>query len=236
MDPGQAATASELSVSARAADVPQLPSQASAPKPAGASEARVEPGRPERSAVPREQLSKRERHRGERPGSRGWGRQLCSGSQEPGEEACHPLRGSKGPRVFSQRPEHRPAGQHSQEFSKPHSRTRAAPLAERKELCHEEPSPATETVDLKEEHHNVEKWSTEDRTEARGRKKENLMFNHSDHKAASNWQGHHRPWDCGRWERSRVQERSSYPRAPRGRGVFRPSGHQEAHLEKGSGS
>uniref|UniRef100_A0A8C3TT13 E3 ubiquitin-protein ligase RNF25 n=1 Tax=Catharus ustulatus TaxID=91951 RepID=A0A8C3TT13_CATUS len=204
------ATASELSVSARAADVPLPPSQASAPEPTGASEARVEPGQPERSAVPREQLSKRERHRGERPGSRGRGRQLCSGSQESGEEACHPLHGSRGPRVFSQRPERRPAGRHSQEFSKPHSRNRAAPLAERKELCHEDSSPATETVDLKEEHH--EKWT------------------------APNWQGHHRPWDCGRWERSRVQERGSYPRAPRGRGAFRPSGHREAHLEKESGS
>ncbi|TRZ27079.1 hypothetical protein HGM15179_000124 [Zosterops borbonicus] len=234
VDPGQAA--SELSVSARAADVPQPPSQASAPEPAGASEARVEPGRPERSAVPREQLSKRERHRGEKPASRGRGRQLCSGSQEPGEEVCHPLHGSKGPRVFSQRPERRPARRHSQEFSKPHSRSRAAPLAERKELCHEDSSPATETVDLKEEHHDVEKWSTEEGTEARGRKKENLMFNRSDHKAAPNWQGHHRHWDCGRWERSRVQEHGSYPRAPRGRGVFRPSGHREPHLEKESGS
>lgn len=81
----------------------------------------------------------------------------------------------------------------------------------------------------------MEKWSTEG-TEAQGRKKENLMFNRSDHKAAPNWQGHHRSWDCGRWERSRVQERGSYPRAPRGRGAFRPSGHREAHLEKGSGS
>ncbi|XP_068051664.1 E3 ubiquitin-protein ligase RNF25 isoform X1 [Anomalospiza imberbis] len=236
VDTGQAATASELSVSARAADVPQPPSQASAPEPAGASEARVEPGQPERCAMPREQPSKRERHRGERPGSRGRGRQLCSGSQEPGEEACYPLHSSRGPRVFSQRAERRPAGRHSQEFSKPPSRSRAAPLAERRELCHEDPSPATETVDLKEEHHDVEKWSTEEGTEARGRKKENLMFNRSDHKAAPNWQGHHRPWDCGRWERSRVQERGSYPRAPRGRGVFRPSGHREAHLEKESGS
>ncbi|XP_066409959.1 E3 ubiquitin-protein ligase RNF25 isoform X2 [Molothrus aeneus] len=155
---------------------------------------------------------------------------------EAGEEACHPLHGSRGPRVFSQRAERRPAGRHSQEFSKPPSRSRAAPLAERRELCREDPSPATETVDLKEEHHDMEKWSTEEGTEARGRKKENLMFNRSDHKAAPNWQGHHRPWDCGRWERSRVQERGSYPRAPRGRGVFRPSGHREAHLEKESGS
>ncbi|XP_041329445.1 E3 ubiquitin-protein ligase RNF25 isoform X3 [Pyrgilauda ruficollis] len=236
VDPGQAATTSELSVSARAADMPQPPSQASAPEPAGASEPRMEPGQPERCAVPREQLSKRERHRGERPGSRGRGRQLCSGSQEPGEEACHPLHSSRAPRVFSQRAERRPAGRHSQEFSKHPSRSRAAPLAERRELCHEDPSPVTETVDLKEEHHDVEKWSTEEGTEARGRKKENLMFNRSDHKAAPNWQGHHRPWDCGRWERSRVQERGSYPRAPRGRGVFRPSGHREAHLEKESGS
>uniref|UniRef100_A0A8C5X6Y5 Ring finger protein 25 n=1 Tax=Malurus cyaneus samueli TaxID=2593467 RepID=A0A8C5X6Y5_9PASS len=236
VDPGQAATATELSVSAHTEDVAQPPSQASVPEPAGALDAKVEPRQPERPAVPREQLSKRERHRGERPGSRGQARQLCSGSQEPGEEACHPLHDSRGPRAFSQRPGRRPAGRHSQEFSKPHSRSRAAPLAERKELCPEDPSPVKEAVDFKEEHRDMEKWSTEEGTEARGRKKENLMLNRSDHNAASNWQGHHRPWDCGRWERSRVQERGSYPRAPRGRGVFRPSGHREAHLEKESGS
>ncbi|NXF11804.1 RNF25 ligase, partial [Smithornis capensis] len=236
VDPGQAAAASELPVSAGTVDVPQLPSQALAPEPAGPPETRAEPGQPERPAVPREQPSKRERHRGERPGPRGQGRQPCSGSQEPGEEACHPLRGSRGPRGFSQRAERRPAGRHSQEFPKPHSRSRAAPLAERKELCSEDPSPVMEAVDLKEEHHDGERWSTEEGAEARSRKKENLTFNHSDHRAAPNWQGHHRPWDCGRWERSRVQERGSYPRAPRGRGLFRPSGHRETHLEKESGS
>ncbi|XP_064517277.1 E3 ubiquitin-protein ligase RNF25 isoform X2 [Pseudopipra pipra] len=235
-DPGQAAAASELPVSASTADVPQPPGQASTPEPAGASEARAEPGRPERPAVPREQLSKREKHRGERPGLRGQGRQPCSGLQEPGEEACHPLHGSRGPRGFSQRPERRPAGRHNQEFPKPHSRSRAAPLAERKDLCPEDPSPVMEAVDLKEEHCDVDRWSAEKGAETRGKKKENLTFNHSDHRAAPSWQGHHRPWDCGRWERSRVQERGSYPRASRGRGVFRPSGHQEAHLEKESGS
>ncbi|KFP38133.1 E3 ubiquitin-protein ligase RNF25, partial [Chlamydotis macqueenii] len=200
---------SDVPVSASAVDVPQPPSQASAPEPAGAPEARAEPGRPERPAVPREQQSKRERHRGERPSPRGQGRQLCSGLQEPAEKA----------------------------FPKPHSRSRAAALAERKELCPEDSLPITEVVDLKEEHRDVERWAPEEVAEARGREKENLAFNRSDHRAAPSWQGHHRPWDCGRWDRSRVQEHGSYPRAPRGRGVFRPSGRREAHLlEKESGS
>ncbi|NWI86662.1 RNF25 ligase, partial [Pitta sordida] len=232
VDPGQAAAASELPVSAGAVDMPQPPSQASAP--VGVLETRAEPRQPERPAVPREQPSKRERHRGERPGPRGQNRQPCSGSQEPREEACHPLRGSRAPRGFSQRAQQRPAGRHSHEFPKPHSRSRAAPLAERKELCPEDPSPVTEAVDLKEEHHDVEGWSTEEGAEPCSRKKENLTFNHSDHRAAPNWQGHHRPWDCARWERSRVQEHGSYPRAPKGRGLF--SGHREPHLEKENGS
>jgi len=232
VDPGQAAATSEPPVSASAVDAPQAPSQASAPEPAGA-----EPGQPERPAVPGEQLSKRERHRGERPSPRGQGRQSCSGWQEPVEEAYHLLHGSRGPRGFSRRPERRPGGRHSQEFPKPHSRSRAAALAERKELWPEDPSPVTEAVDLKEEHHDVERWTPEEGAKAQGREKENLAFNRSNHRAAPSWQGHHRPWDCGRWERSRVQERGSYPRAPRGRGVFRPSGRREAHvLEKESGS
>ncbi|XP_075367833.1 E3 ubiquitin-protein ligase RNF25 isoform X2 [Mycteria americana] len=237
VNPSQAAAASEPPVTVSAVDVPQPPGQASAPEPAGAPEARVEPGRPERPALPREQQSKRERHRGERPGPRGQGRQSCSSLQEPAEEACHLLHSSRGHRGFSRRPERRPGGRHSQEFPKPHSRSRAAALAERKELCPEDPSPVTEAVDLKEEHHDVERWTPEEGAEAQGREKENLAFNRSDHRAAPSWQGHHRPWDCRRWERSRVQERGSYPRAPRGRGVFRPSGRREAHLlEKESGS
>nr|XP_009943622.1 PREDICTED: E3 ubiquitin-protein ligase RNF25 [Opisthocomus hoazin] len=153
------------------------------------------------------------------------------------EEAYHLLHGARGPRGFSRRPERRPGGRHSQEFPKPHSRSRAAALAERKELWPEDPSPVTEAVDLKEEHHDVERWTPEEGAKAQGREKENLAFNRSNHRAAPSWQGHHRPWDCGRWERSRVQERGSYPRAPRGRGVFRPSGRREAHvLEKESGS
>ncbi|XP_054066036.1 E3 ubiquitin-protein ligase RNF25 isoform X2 [Rissa tridactyla] len=237
VDPNQTAAASETPVSASAVDSPELPSQASAPEPAGGTEARAEPGWPERPAVPREQQSKRERHRGERPSPRGQGRQSCSSLQEPTEEGCHLLHGSRGPRGFSRRPERRPGGRHSQEFPKPHNRNRAGALAERKELCPEDPSPVTEAVDLKEEHHDVERWTPEEGAEARGRQKENLAYNRSDHRAAPSWQGHHRPWDCGRWERSRVQERGSYPRAPRGRGVFRPGGRQEAHLlEKESGS
>ncbi|XP_074766974.1 E3 ubiquitin-protein ligase RNF25 isoform X3 [Athene noctua] len=156
---------------------------------------------------------------------------------EPAEEVCHPLHGSRVPRGFSRRPERRPSGRHSQEFPKPPSRSRAAALAERKELCPEDPSPVTEVVDLKEEHCDVERWTQEEGAEVQGREKENLAFNRSDHRAAPSWQGHHRPWDCGRWERSRVQERGSYPRAPRGRGVFRPNGRREAHLlEKESSS
>ncbi|NXY50181.1 RNF25 ligase, partial [Ceuthmochares aereus] len=237
VDPGQAAAASEPPVSASAVVVPQMPSRASAPEPARAPEARAEPGQLERPAVPREHQSKWERHRGERPGSRGQGRQSCSGSQEPAEEACLPPHGFRGPRGFSRRPEQRPSGRHSQEFPKPHSRSRSAALAERKELCPEDPSPVAETVDLKEEHHDVESWIPEEGAEARGREKENLTFSHSNHRAVPSWQGHHRPWDCGRWERSRVQERGSYRKAPRGRGVFRPTGHRGAHLvEKESGS
>ncbi|XP_054031591.1 E3 ubiquitin-protein ligase RNF25 [Dryobates pubescens] len=229
VDPGQAASASELPVSASAVNIPQPPGQASAPEPAGALEARAEP---ERSAVPREQQSKRERHRGERPGPRGQGKQTCSSLQEPAGEGHHLLHGSRGPRGFSRRPERRPGGRHSQEFPKPHGRSRAIALAERKELDPEDPLPGTDTVDLKGEQHDMEKW-TQEGAEATGREKENLAF---DHRSAPSRQGHHRPWDCGRWERSRVQERGSYPRAPRGRGVFRPSGHREPHLEKESGS
>ncbi|NWW99381.1 RNF25 ligase, partial [Caloenas nicobarica] len=233
--PGQAA--SDPLVSASTVDTPQLPSQASAPEPAEAPGARANPGQPERAAVPREQQSKREKHRGERPGPRGQGRQPGSSLQEPAEEVCHPLHGPRGPRAFSQRPERRPGGRHSREFPKPHSRSRDAALAERKELCPEDPSPVTEAVDLKEEHCNVERWTPEEGAEAQGREKENLTFSRSDHRVASSWQGHHRPWDCGRWERSRVQDRGSYPRSPRGRGVLRPSGCREAHLlEKESGS
>ncbi|NWW49180.1 RNF25 ligase, partial [Pedionomus torquatus] len=231
VSPSQAAAASEPPVSASPVDT------SSAPETAKGPEARAEPGQPERPALPREQQSKRERHRGERPSPRGRGRQLCSSLQEPTEEGCHLLHGSRGPRGFSRRPEQRPGGRHSQEFPKPHSRSRASALAERKELCPEDPSPVTEAVDLKEEHCEVERWTPEKGAESRGREKENLAFNRSDHRAASSWQGHHRPWDCGRWERSRVQERGSYPRAPRGRGVFRPSGRREAHFhEKESGS
>ncbi|NXG71328.1 RNF25 ligase, partial [Baryphthengus martii] len=232
VDPGQAAAASELPVSGSAGTGAQLPSRASAPEPAKVPEAGAEPERPERPPVPREQQSKRERLRGERPGPRGQGRQACGGLQEPAEETCRPLRGSRGSRGFSRRP----GARHGQEFPKPHSRSRAAALAERKELCPEDPSPVTEAVDLKEEHRDVEKWTPEEGAEAQSREKENLTFNRSDRRAAPGWQGHHRPWDCGRWERSRVQERGSYSRAPRGRGAFRPSGHGEAHLEKESGS
>ncbi|KFW07582.1 E3 ubiquitin-protein ligase RNF25, partial [Eurypyga helias] len=229
VDPGQAAAAPELPGRCR---------QALAPEPAGEQEPGAEPGRPEGPAVPQEQQSRRERPRGERPGPRGQGRTpRHSGLQEPSEEACHLHHGSRGTRGFSQRPEPRPGGRHSQEFPKPHSRSRAVTLAERKELCPEDPSPVTEAVDLKEEHRDVERWSPEEGAEAQGREKENLTFIRSDHRATPSWQGHYRPWDCGRWERSRVQDRGSYPRAPRGRGVFRPSGRRDAHvLEKESGS
>ncbi|NXX87401.1 RNF25 ligase, partial [Urocolius indicus] len=228
VDPGQAGAASELPVSAGTVEVSQAPSQASVREPARAE--------PRGAAVPAEHQSKRERHRGERPGPRCQGRQPCSGLQDAADEACHPLRGSRGPRGFGQRSERRAAGRHGQEFPKPHGRSRAAALAERKELCPEDPSPVTEALDLKEEHRDVERWSPEQGAEARGREKENLALNRSDHRAAPGWQGHHRPWVCGRWGRSRAQERGSYPRAPRGRGALRPSGHQEAHPEKESGS
>ncbi|XP_009866622.1 PREDICTED: E3 ubiquitin-protein ligase RNF25, partial [Apaloderma vittatum] len=204
-----------------------------APGPAGVPEAKVEAGRPERAAAPREQQSKRERHRGERPGPRGQGRQSGGGLQEPAEEGCHPLHSSRGPRGFGRRPERRPDGRHNQEFPKPHSRSGAA---DRKELCSEDPSPVTEVVDLKEECCDVERWTQEEEAEVPGTEKENLTFKGSDNRAAPSWQGHHRPWDCRRWERPRVQEHGSRPRTPRGRGVFRPSGRREAHHEKESGS
>uniref|UniRef100_A0A8C6JSA6 E3 ubiquitin-protein ligase RNF25 n=1 Tax=Melopsittacus undulatus TaxID=13146 RepID=A0A8C6JSA6_MELUD len=130
-------------------------------------------------------------------------------------------------------PERRPSGKHSQELTKSHSRSRAAALGERKESCPEGPSPVAEAVDLKEEHHDAERWTPEEGTEARAREKKKLVF---DHRAAPSWQGHHRSWDCGRWERSRTQEHGSYPRVPRGQGTFRPSGRQASHLEKESGS
>ncbi|NXO04878.1 RNF25 ligase, partial [Rhinopomastus cyanomelas] len=226
--PGQAGTTSQLPLCVSSVDVPQPLSQALAPETA-----RAEPGQPKRPAVPREQQSQRERHQGERPGSRSQGRQLCSNLQEPAEEARHPLHGSRGYRGFSQRPGRRPGGRHSQEFAKPHSRSRDVALSERKELCPEDPLSATESVDLKKEHHDVERWTPEEGAEAQGREKENLVFNRSDHRAAPSWQGHHRPWHFGRWQRSRVQQHSS---SPRGRGVFKPSGHREAHFEKESGS
>ncbi|KAM9548439.1 E3 ubiquitin-protein ligase RNF25 [Guaruba guarouba] len=229
----QAGAAPELPVSASTVDVPQPPSQASAPEPARVPEGRAEPRRPDKPGVPREQQSKRERHRGERPGPRGQGRQSYSGVQESAEAAGHSLHGSRGPRSFSHRPERRPSGKHSQELTKPHSRSRDAALAERKELCPEGPSSVTEAVDLKEEHRDVERWTPEEGTEVRAREKKKLVF---DHRAAPSRQGHHRSWDCGRWERSRAQEHGSYPRVPRGQGTFRPSGLQEAHLEKESGS
>ncbi|NWU95035.1 RNF25 ligase, partial [Upupa epops] len=234
VSPCQAGTASELPLSVSAVDVPQPPSQALAPETARAPEPRIESGQPKRPAVPREQQS--QRHQGERPGPRSQGRQLSSKLQEPAEEARHPLHGSRGHRGFSRRPGWRPGGRHSQEFVKPHGRNRDFAFSERKELCPENPQPVTEAVDLEEEHHDVERWTPEEGAETQGREKENLAFNCSDHRAASSWQGHHRPWDCGRWERSRVQQHSSYPRAPRGRGVFKRSGHQEAHLEKENGS
>ncbi|XP_068805003.1 E3 ubiquitin-protein ligase RNF25 isoform X2 [Struthio camelus] len=242
VDPGQTASASEPQATASAVDSPQPPCQPSAPEPARSPEARAEARQPERPAVPREQQSKRERLRGERLGLRGQGRQLCSDAQRAAEEPCHLLHGPRGSRGFSQRPERREersqrsGGRHSQEFPKPHSRNRAAALAERKELCPEDPSPVTGTLDLKEDYHNVGRWTPEQGAECQGNE-ENPALNRSDHRAAPSWQGHHRPWDCGRWERSRVQERGSYPRAPRGRGVFRPGGRREAHLlEKESGS
>ncbi|OXB77117.1 UNVERIFIED_CONTAM: hypothetical protein H355_007764 [Colinus virginianus] len=232
VDPGQAAAASELLVSASDAAAPQAPCQVSALEPA-----RAEPGQLERPAVPKEPQSNRERHRGERPGPRSQGRQSCSSLQEAAGEACHLLHGSRVPRGFGQRPERRPGGRHSQELPKPHSRSKAAALAERKELCPEDPSPVADAADLKEEHHNMERRIPEQGAEAQSKEKENLAFNCSEHRAVPGRQSHHRPWDCGRWERSRVQDRGSYHRAPRGRGVFRPSGRREAHfVEKESSS
>ncbi|XP_062435145.1 E3 ubiquitin-protein ligase RNF25 [Rhea pennata] len=241
-DPGQTASASEPLVTASAVDSPQPPCQPLAPEPASSPEARAEARQPERQAMPREQQSKREKHRGERLGLRGQSRQLCGNAQGAAEEPCHLLHGSRGSKGFSRRPERREersqrsGGRHSQEFQKPHSRNRTAVLPEKKQLSPEDSSVVMGISDLKEDYHDVGRWTLEQGAEAQGNE-ENPALNRSDHRASPSWQGHYRPWDCGRWERSRMQERGSYPRAPRGRGAFRPGGRREAHfLEKESGS
>ncbi|XP_010213676.1 PREDICTED: E3 ubiquitin-protein ligase RNF25, partial [Tinamus guttatus] len=235
---GEAAPASEPLQSASAVDSPRAPCQPSAPEPAGPLEAREEARQPESPAVPTEHQSKRERHRGERLGLRGRGRQLCSDAQGAAEEPCHPPHGSRGSKGFGRRSERsqRAGGRHSQEFLKPPSRNRAAAPAERKELSPEDPSPVTGMLDLKEDYPDVRRWTPEQEAEVRG-DEENPALNRSKHRGAPGWQGHHRPWDCGRWERSRAQEPGAYPRAPRGRGALRPGVRREApHLEKESGS
>ncbi|NXA46716.1 RNF25 ligase, partial [Nothocercus julius] len=241
-EPGEAAPASEPPQSESAVDSPQAPCQPSAPDPAGPLKAGEDARQPERPAVPREQQSKREKHRGERLGLRGQGRQLCSDVQGAIEEPCHPPHGSRGSKGFGRRSDRREersqraGGRHSQGFPKPPGRNRVAALAERKELSPEDPSPVTRILDLKEDYPDVRRWTPEQGAEVQG-DEENPALNRSEHREAPGWQGHSRPWDCGRWERSQVQEPSAYPRAPRGRGAFRPGARREAHvLEKESGS
>ncbi|NWX92143.1 RNF25 ligase, partial [Nothoprocta pentlandii] len=238
-EPGEAAPASEPPQSPSAVDSPPAPHQPVAPEPAGPPEAREEARQPERPAVPREPQSKRERPRGERLGLRGRGRQPCSDAQGATEEPCHPPHGARGHRGFGRRSERREersqraGGRHSQEFPKPPGRNRAAALAERKELSPEDPSPVTGMLDSKEDFPDVRRWTPEQGAEARC-DEENPALGRRE---APGWQGHPRPWDCGRWERSRVQERGAYPRAPRGRGALRPGARREAHArEKESGS
>ncbi|NXA32764.1 RNF25 ligase, partial [Eudromia elegans] len=230
-EPGEAAPASELPQSASAVDSPPTPSQPSAPEPARPPEAGEEARQPERPAVPQEQQSKRERHRGERLGLRGQGRQVCSEAQGATEEPSHPAHGSRGSKGFGRRSERsqRAGGRYSQEFPKPPSKNRAAAVAERKDLSPEDPSPVTGLLDLKEHYPDVRRWTPEQGAEVRA-DDENPSLNRSDHREAPGRQGHHRPRDCGRWDRSRVQEHGAYPRAPRGRGAFRPGARREAHL------
>ncbi|XP_067426202.1 E3 ubiquitin-protein ligase RNF25 isoform X3 [Emydura macquarii macquarii] len=215
----------------------QPPDPEHAPETAGSARALApgrEPGQREKASVPLEHQSKRERHQGERLGPRGQGRPY---SDPPAAAAdAHPLlRGAGGPSGFSWRPERREgrsqrtSGRCSQEFPKPPGRGRVAALADRKESCPEGILPTKGALDSKEENPGEGRWMPEQGAEGRSREKENLALNHSDPRGPTSWQGYHRTWDCGRWEKSRGRERGSYPRVPRGRGAFRPSGRRDPH-------
>ncbi|XP_053900826.1 E3 ubiquitin-protein ligase RNF25 [Malaclemys terrapin pileata] len=216
----------------------QLPAPERAAEPVSPPQAPAvgtEPGQLAKASVPLEPQNKRERHRGERPGFPGQGRQPYSDPQAAAAETCRLLCGSGGPGGFDWRPERRedrsqrPSGGYSQEFPKPHGRGRVAAFAGRKESGPAGILPGKGALDSKEEHPAVGRWTPEQGAETQSREKENLALNQRDPRAPTGWQGHHRTWDCGRWEKSRGRERGSYPRAPRGRGAFRPSARRDPH-------
>ncbi|XP_038277605.1 E3 ubiquitin-protein ligase RNF25 isoform X2 [Dermochelys coriacea] len=194
-----------------------------------------EPGQLAKVSVPLEHQSKRERHRGERPGFRGQGRQLYSDPQAAATETYRLLRGSGAPGGFDWRPEwredrsQRPSVGYSQEFPKPHGRGRVAAFAGRKESGPDGILPRKGALDLKEEHPAVGCWTPEQRAETQSREKENRALNQRDPRGPTSWQGHHRTWDYGRWEKSQGRECGSYPRVPEGQGAFRPSARRDPH-------
>uniref|UniRef100_K7GGS4 Ring finger protein 25 n=1 Tax=Pelodiscus sinensis TaxID=13735 RepID=K7GGS4_PELSI len=184
-----------------------------------------EPGQLAKASIPLEQQSKRDRRRVERPEFRGQGRQPYSDAQAAAAETYRLLHGSGGPSSFAWRPDgsKRPSGRSSWEFPKPHSRGRGAALADGKDAGPEG------LLLVKGANPGVGRQAPEPGAETQGREKENLALNHRDARGPTSWQGYHRTWDCVRWEKSWGRERGSYPRAPRGRGAFRPSGRRDPH-------
>ncbi|CAM4532901.1 E3 ubiquitin-protein ligase RNF25 isoform X1 [Lepidochelys kempii] len=240
-DPGHGAAAELLTPENAMAATGQLcqpPAPERAAEPASHPRALAlggEPGQLAKASVPLEHQSKRERHRGERPGFRGQGRQPYSNPQAAATETYRFLRGSGGPGGFDWRPERRedrsqrPSVGYSQEFPKPHGRGRVATFVGRKESGPDGILPGRGALDLKEEHPAVGSWTPEQGAETQSREKENRALNQRDPRSPNSWQGHHRTWDCGRWEKSRGKERSSYPRMPQGRGAFMPSARRDPH-------
>ncbi|XP_074857620.1 E3 ubiquitin-protein ligase RNF25 [Carettochelys insculpta] len=230
-DPGhRAATELVTSENAGAAteQLCQLPVSGRAPEPISPAQAltlKGEPRQPAKASAPLEQQHNRERRRGERPGFRG---QASSNAQAAAAETYRPLHGSVGPGSLDWRPEwreersRRARGRYSQEFPKPHGRGRGAAFTERRDLGPGTILPVKGELDAKEENPVMGRRRPEPGAEPQGREKENLALNR---------QGHHRPWDCGRWEKSWGRERGSYPRVPRGQGVFRPGARREPHSQ-----
>ncbi|XP_075789090.1 E3 ubiquitin-protein ligase RNF25 [Pelodiscus sinensis] len=221
--------ASELSPPENAeAASEQLCQAPGVPEPAGPPRAlplEREPGQLAKASIPLEQQSKRDRRRVERPEIRGQGRQPYSDAQAAAAETYRLLHGSGAPSSFAWRPDgsKRPSGRSSWEFPKPHSRGRGAALADGKDAGPEG------LLLVKGANPGVGRQTPEPGAETQGREKENLALNHRDARGPTSWQGYHRTWDCARWEKSWGRERGSYPRAPRGRGAFRPSGRRDPH-------
>uniref|UniRef100_A0A8C8SIH1 E3 ubiquitin-protein ligase RNF25 n=2 Tax=Pelusios castaneus TaxID=367368 RepID=A0A8C8SIH1_9SAUR len=233
-EPAQGAAAelpTPLSAAAAAERLCHPPAPGCAPETAGPAPGR-EPGQREKAPVPLEHQSQREQHRGERLGSRDQGRPLYSAPQATAADTSRLLRGSGGLGSFRWRPDWREdKGQRtsercSQEFPKRPGRGRVAAVAHRKESSPQDILSTKGALDSKEETPGVGSRMPERGAEARSRE-ENLALNHGDPRGPTIWPGQHRTWDCGRWEKSQGKERGSYPRVPRGRGVFRPSGRRE---------